>query len=214
MSTIRTLAIVAVLGVVGYGVYVTLTVEPPGEPPVPIPENLGQGPEVSLQPESDGMPVGVPNIPWSSGGGDAPAYDPGQADTSRQQTPSSLTNAPHYNPQASVPGGPGSDAQQAGNGTPAPLVPGAAFPPGEPGESTGGSATSPSTPHVATPGFDTHSSVGRQTSGVVPVTGVGYSAADVQGNFSAVWSRVESLLEAGNSSRLTGSVPSGSMIPA
>lgn len=201
MSTIRTLVIVAVLAGVAYLVYATLTVEPPGEPPVPIPENLGQGPEVSLEPESEGMPVDVPKIPWSSGGGDAPPFDPGQTGPTGQ-TPANLGGAPPFNPQAAPPSAryqppAGSGAAQAtGSGNPPPLVPGVAMPPGDYGDSPGGSAAASTTPRDAAYDYGTQSRT-TPPSGVVPANGVSTAGADTQAGFPAVWSEIHNLLDDG-----------------
>lgn len=73
MNTLRTIVIFGILGVVGYGVYATLNVRPPADPPVPIPTDWQSGPAVQIAGDAAGPPAAFTGSPISA----APEAFPG-----------------------------------------------------------------------------------------------------------------------------------------
>ena len=123
MNSLKTIALVAVMAAVGYGVYTSLHKRPPAEPPAGLPENWAAGPQVQLPAvESSTLPVAL-----SPGSAAAPPFMEGAAGTpptaagvAASASPAAPIAATPSNPSAATPataqavyGTPGAPSAQA-----------------------------------------------------------------------------------------------------
>lgn len=195
MQTLRTLVIVAVLATVGYGVYVTLHQEPPGDPPEEVSEGWDQPPSVDM-PAAPLAPHAVPTARANSG--EAPPFG-AEADTAQAMPPSPWGTAPPFEPapvEAAAPGS-GAPLNSAGSAMAAPdqLADGGSHhrAPHETGGAGSGAAEAGAI----------HANHGQmpQAAPTSPVYGERYAdaapSADVQAQFEAAMQEIQEVLEQG-----------------